>query len=148
MRNIKEYYVYILASKKNGTLYAGMTGNLGKRTVRHKAKNANQFAAKYDVDKLVYYEKYKNLEDAVKREKQVKKWRREWKLKLIEKQNPEWEDLFIKLIKIKNSGPLLHNQRSNFPRAGGGIRIMCYVFGVKNIDAYIIDGYTFSYNCR
>lgn len=96
---MSEHYVYILASKRNGTLYVGMAEGLGKRVVRHKDKRANQFAAKYDVDKLVYYEKHKSLEDAVKREKQLKKWRREWKVKLIEKQNPEWEDLFGDVIR-------------------------------------------------
>ena len=101
---MSKHYVYILASKRNGTLYVGMAGELSKRVIRHKDKRANQFAAKYDVGKLVYYEKHKSLEDAIKREKQLKKWRREWKIKLIEKQNSEWEDLFIKLIKIKNGG--------------------------------------------
>jgi putative endonuclease len=96
---MREYYVYILAGKKNGTLYVGMTKELGKRVVRHKSKRANQFAAKYDVDKLVYYEKHKSLEEAVKREKQLKKWNRRWKMKLIENHNPEWDDLFREVIK-------------------------------------------------
>jgi len=96
---MREHYVYILASRKNGTLYIGMTEELGKRVVRHKDKRTNQFAAKYDVDKLVYYEKHKSLEEAVKRENQVKKWRREWKIKLIEKQNPDWVDLFSDVIR-------------------------------------------------
>ena len=104
MAIMREYYVYILASKRNGTLYTGMTENLGKRVVRHKDRSANQFAAKYDVKKLVYYEKHVSLEDAVKREKQVKKWRREWKIQLIEKRNSEWEDLFGEIIKTKISG--------------------------------------------
>ncbi len=98
MAKMSEYYVYILASKRNGTLYAGMTGNLGKRAVQHKGQNTNQFAAKYDVNKLVYYEKQDSLETAVKREKQIKKWRRQWKIKLIEKTNPEWNDLFGEVI--------------------------------------------------
>jgi putative endonuclease len=101
---MQEYYVYILASKKNGTLYTGMSANLAKRVVRHKDKRANQFAAKYDVKKLVYYEKYKCLEEAVKREKQIKKWRREWKIKLIERQNLNWEDLTIGLIRKQITG--------------------------------------------
>jgi putative endonuclease len=96
---MQEYYVYILASKRNGTLYVGMTKELGKRIVRHKNKRANQYAAKYDVDKLVYYEKHKNQEDALKREKQIKKWRRQWKMKLIENHNPEWDDLFREVIR-------------------------------------------------
>jgi putative endonuclease len=96
---MREYYVYILANKKNGTLYVGMAKELEKRVVRHKSKKANQFAAKYDVDKLVYYEKHKSQEDALKREKQIKKWRRQWKMKLIENHNPEWDDLFREVIR-------------------------------------------------
>lgn len=95
---MQDYYVYMLASKRNGTLYTGMTEELGKRVVRHKDRRANEFTAKYDVLKLVYYEKYKSQKEAIKREKQVKKWRRQWKIKLIEKQNPEWDDLFSELI--------------------------------------------------
>jgi len=101
---MQENYVYILANKRNGTLYVGMTENITKRVVKHKGRRANWFAAKYDVHKLVYYEKQKSLEEAVKREKQLKKWRREWKIKLIEKNNPGWEDLFCELIKTKISG--------------------------------------------
>jgi putative endonuclease len=99
---MQEYYVYILASRKNGTLYVGMTEDIGKRTIRHKGRQANEFTAKYDVLKLVYYEKHKSLEEAIKREKQLKKWRRQWKMKLIEKQNPKWQDLFGEII---NTGP-------------------------------------------
>ena len=99
---MQEYYVYILASKKNGTLYVGMAEDIAKRIVRHKGRQANKFTAKYDVLKLVYYEKCKSLEEAIKREKQLKRWRRQWKLKLIEKQNADWEDLFSKVI---NTGP-------------------------------------------
>jgi putative endonuclease len=95
---MSEYYVYILASKRNGTLYVGMTEDIAKRVVRHKDRRANQFAAKYDVGKLVYYEKHKSQEEAIKREKQVKKWRRQWKLELIEKYNSEWQDLFGEVI--------------------------------------------------
>jgi putative endonuclease len=101
---MQEYYVYILANKRNGTLYVGMTKDIAKRAVRHKDRRANQFAAKYDVDKLVYYEKYKSLEEAVKREKQAKKWRREWKIKMIERRNPEWKDLVGEVIKAKIGG--------------------------------------------
>lgn len=100
-----EYYVYILASRRNGTLYVGMTEDIAKRIVRHKGRQANEFTAKYDVLKLVYYETQKSLEEAVKREKQIKKWRRQWKIKLIEKHNPGWEDLFRTILKIKINGP-------------------------------------------
>ena len=91
---MQEHYVYILASKKNGTLYVGMAEDIAKRLVRHKGRQGNEFTAKYDVLKLVYYEKHKSLEGAVKREKQLKKWNRRWKLQLIEKHNPKWEDLY------------------------------------------------------
>ena len=102
---MQEYYVYILASKKNGTLYVGMTEDIGKRTVRHKGRRANEFTAKYDVLKLVYYEMHNSLEEAVKREKQIKRWRRQWKLKLIEKHNSGWRDLFGEVIEeMKNAG--------------------------------------------
>jgi putative endonuclease len=99
---MQEYYVYILASGKNRTLYVGMTEDIGKRIVRHKGRQANEFTAKYEVLKLVYYEKHKSLEETIKREKQLKKWQRQWKMKLIEKDNAEWQDLFGEVI---NSGP-------------------------------------------
>jgi putative endonuclease len=99
MDGMREYYVYILASKRNGTLYVGMTEALGKRVIRHKDRRANQFTAKYDVQKLVYYEKHKSPEEAIKREKQMKKWERKWKMRLIESRNPDWDDLFGKITK-------------------------------------------------
>jgi putative endonuclease len=118
---MQEYYVYILASGKNGTLYVGMTKDIGKRIVRHKGRQANEFTAKYDVLKLVYYETQKNLEDAVKREKQLKKWNRRWKIRIIEQFNPTWEDLFGKAIRqISSTGPSAENQRSNFRGQAGG----------------------------
>ena len=95
---MRGYYVYILASKRNGTLYVGMTEDIAKRIIRHKGRQANEFTAKYDVLKLVYYEKHKSLEEAVKREKQLKKWRRQWKMVLIEKQNHKWQDLSSEVI--------------------------------------------------
>jgi putative endonuclease len=102
---MQEYYVYILASRRNGTLYVGMTEDIAKRVVRHKGRQANEFTAKYDVLKLIYYETHKSLEEAVKREKQIKKWRRQWKIKLIEKRNPGWDDLFRTIMKTKITGP-------------------------------------------
>jgi putative endonuclease len=90
----KLFYVYILASDRNGTLYTGVTSNLEKRINEHKLKiHTNSFTAKYSVHKLVYYETTENAESAIAREKQLKKWNRKWKLDLIEKQNPEWKDL-------------------------------------------------------
>jgi putative endonuclease len=101
---MQEYYVYILASEKNGTLYVGMAEDIAKRAIRHKGRQANEFVAKYDVLKLVYYEKHKSLEEAVKREKQLKKWNRRWKIRIIEQLNPTWEDLFSKVINTNNLG--------------------------------------------
>jgi putative endonuclease len=87
-------YVYILANKKNGTLYVGVTSDLAKRVWEHKNKVYQGFSAKYGVDKLVYYETYEDIEFAIQREKQVKKWNRVWKAQTIMKLNPEWEDLY------------------------------------------------------
>jgi len=95
---VKAYYVYILASKKNGTLYIGMTSDLIKRVFEHKEGLVEGFTKKYNVKKLVYYEKTNNVEEAIKREKGLKKWKRNWKIELIEKQNPKWSDLYYELI--------------------------------------------------
>jgi putative endonuclease len=89
-----EYFVYILASKRNGTLYTGITDNLLRRVIEHKEKLNSGFTEKYGVDKLVYFEVYKYIDEAIKREKNIKKWKREWKIKLIETENKEWKDLF------------------------------------------------------
>jgi len=89
------YYVYILASKPNGTLYIGVTNNLFSRIFKHRLKiNKNSFTAKYNVDKLVYYEEYQYIKDAILREKQMKVWKREWKIRLIKEENSVWRDLF------------------------------------------------------
>ena len=89
------YYIYILASNRNGTLYIGVTNDLFARSFQHKLKiNKDSFTAKYNVDKLVYYESYQYIQDAIEREKQMKAWKRQWKMELIEKENPTWRDLF------------------------------------------------------
>ena len=93
-----QYYVYILANKRNGTLYIGVTSDLVKRIYEHKQKLVDGFTKKYGVDMLVYYELTENIDSAIQREKQLKKWNRDWKLSLIEKDNPKWEDLYPKLI--------------------------------------------------
>ncbi|MDW7771675.1 MAG: GIY-YIG nuclease family protein [Desulfobulbaceae bacterium] len=92
--NMKYFYVYILSSKRNGTLYTGMTSNLIKRTYEHKNGMVEGFTKKYRVHNLVWYEVHESAESAIRREKQIKKWQREWKMKLIEKDNPGWLDLF------------------------------------------------------
>ena len=91
----RNYYVYILASKRNGTLYIGVTNNLFNRSFQHKIKeNKNSFTAKYNINKLVYYEIFADIREAIAREKQLKRWKRKWKIELIEKDNPTWRDLF------------------------------------------------------
>ena len=92
-----QYFVYMLASKRNGTLYIGVTNNLLERVNQHKNNLVDGFTKKYDVHNLVYYEAYKNINDAITREKCVKKWKRKWKLELIESFNPNWEDLYYTL---------------------------------------------------
>lgn len=91
---MKAYYVYILASQRNGTLYTGVTSDLVKRVYEHKSKNVDGFTQKYDVDQLVYFEQYVTAEEAIIREKRIKEWKRAWKLELIEKDNPDWRDLY------------------------------------------------------
>ena len=91
---MKTYYVYILASQRNGTLYVGVTSDLLKRVWEHKNKTVKGFTEKYEVDMPVYYEETSDVRVALQREKTLKKWKREWKLALIEKENPEWRDLY------------------------------------------------------
>ncbi len=93
----KKFYVYILCSDKLGTLYIGLTSNLQKRIWEHKSKAIEGFTKKYNVHKLVYFEEYDNFEAAVKREKNMKAWKRDWKIKLIDQHNPDWSDLSLSL---------------------------------------------------
>ena len=93
-----EYYVYILASKKNGTLYIGVTSDLIKRVYEHKNELVESFTQKYAIHNLVYFEITESIESAIMREKQLKKWNRAWKINLIEKSNPGWNDLYLDLI--------------------------------------------------
>jgi putative endonuclease len=95
---MKQYYVYILASQKNGTLYVGMTSDLIKRVYEHKQNLIYGFSKKYSVHNLVYYEYYSEAQEAIMREKQIKKWNRKWKLRLIEEKNPKWSDLYNEII--------------------------------------------------
>jgi len=90
----KQFYVYILASRHNGTLYTGVTSDLVKRAWQHRNDEIDGFTKKYDVKRLVYYETHQTAEPAIKRENQIKKWNRQWKLRLIEEGNPDWKDLF------------------------------------------------------
>lgn len=90
----KLFYIYILASDRNSTVYIGVTSDLEKRIQQHKSKTyEGSFTSKYSVEKLVYYESTEDSESAIAREKQLKNWTRQWKLDLIEKENPQWKDL-------------------------------------------------------
>ena len=92
------YYVYILASKRNRTLYVGVTNDLMRRVNEHKDGIASEFTRQYNVARLVYYERTPYHVAAIQREKQIKAWKRKWKLELIEKMNPEWKDLYDGLV--------------------------------------------------
>jgi len=94
----KYSYVYILASKRNGTLYIGVTSDLVKRIYEHKNDLVPGFTKQYQVHVLVYYESAEDIESAIAREKQLKAWKRKWKLELIEKNNPNWKDLYSEII--------------------------------------------------
>ncbi len=90
----KQPAVYILASKRNGTLYIGVTSDLIKRTWEHTNDSVEGFTKRYRVHRLVYGEWHEDMESAIRREKQMKQWNRGWKLELIEKQNPDWRDVW------------------------------------------------------
>jgi len=87
------YYVYLLANKRNGTLYIGVTNDLERRLYEHKNNLVKGFTSRYNVHQLVYYEDVNDIQSALQREKQLKRWTRKWKLELIETVNPEWRDL-------------------------------------------------------
>jgi len=95
---MKRFYVYILASKRNGTLYTGVTSDLVKRVYEHKNGVVDGFTKKYGVCLLVWYEIHETFESAVEREKQVKHWNRDWKLELVEDFNPDWKDLYDSIL--------------------------------------------------
>ena len=94
---MKQYYVYMLASKRNGTLYIGVTNDLIRRVYEHKQGLLKGFTKKYNVRRLVFYEETNDVESAITKEKQMKKWKRQWKIDLIQENNPEWEDLYNKI---------------------------------------------------
>ena len=92
------YHVYILASKRNGTLYIGLTNDLSRRLYEHKQGLQQGFSKKYGVHQLVHAESFTDIRDAISREKQLKKWNRDWKINLIERDNPHWNDLYMALV--------------------------------------------------
>ena len=93
MKN-KNYYVYIITNKKRGTLYIGVTNNLKRRIYEHKNELVDGFSKKYHLHKLVFYETFNSIYDAIDKEKKMKKWNRKWKIELIENTNPNWNDLY------------------------------------------------------
>jgi putative endonuclease len=95
----KQGYIYIMSNKQNGTLYVGVTSDIAKRVFEHKNHLAESFTAKYHLNNLVYYEIFDDINNAILREKQIKKWHRAWKLKLINAFNPEWKDLYDDICK-------------------------------------------------
>jgi len=93
----KQYYVYILASRRNGTLYIGVTNNLVRRVWQHREGLIDGFTKRYDVEKLVHFECFDDVRQAIHREKRLKKWKREWKINLIQQSNVAWDDLYDQL---------------------------------------------------
>ena len=93
-RQAVAYYVYILASRKDGAIYLGITNDLVRRVYEHRTKAVRGFTSKYNVERLVWFEVYDDPVSAISREKELKKWKREWKIRLIEAQNPDWSDLY------------------------------------------------------
>jgi putative endonuclease len=95
---MKSYWIYILASKKNGSIYVGITNDLSRRVYEHKQKMIEGFTKKYNITLLVYAEEFYDVNDAICREKSIKKWNRGWKIKLIEENNPNWMDLYETIL--------------------------------------------------
>lgn len=121
---MKTFYDYIIASGKNGTIYNGVTNNLIKRVAQHKRKEIKGFTWKYEVSKLVWYEQTNDISFAIQREKQIKKWNRKWKIRLIEKENPEWNDLYFEIGGTEEmldlNFPLLERFMIGFPPGARG----------------------------
>jgi len=92
------YWVYILASRRHGTLYVGITNSLERRIAQHRAKEMPGFTTKYGVDRLVFYRGYGEVTAAIAFEKRLKRWRRDWKIRLIEEDNPHWDDLYLQSV--------------------------------------------------
>ncbi len=90
----KKYFVYLLSTKKNGTLYIGVTNDLLKRVFEHKSKSVAGFTKKYNITRLVWFDETSDVKEAIGKEKQMKKWKRAWKVRLIEESNPSWKDLY------------------------------------------------------
>ena len=100
---MKAYWVYILASQKNGTLYIGVTNDLERRIIEHKQELTEGFSKMYDVKMLVYFEQTPDVDAAIAREKQLKNWHRQWKINLVQSVNPEWKDLSLEFMDAETS---------------------------------------------
>ena len=114
--------VYILASRRNGTLYTGVTGNLEARVWQHKTDVFPGFSRKYGCKTLVWYEMHDDIFEAIAREKRIKEWKRAWKLQLIERENPDWVDLFDALRAIPETSILPEARALNLADLGPGVR--------------------------
>lgn len=95
---MKKGFVYIMSNKQDGVLYIGVTSDIVKRVYEHKNSFVDGFTKQYNLKNLVYYEVYDDIEEAIKREKQLKNWHREWKMELVNKQNPNWKDLYESIL--------------------------------------------------
>ena len=122
MREEHVYAVYVLASQPHGTLYIGVTNNLYRRVLEHREGRGSGFTRKYGVTKLVWFQDFNYVEDAIQRERSMKRWLRDWKIALIKKSNPDWHDLFPAMQKYEPKGPL-SGERTMGPRVGvAGLR--------------------------
>ena len=113
---MKTYFVYIVTSKRNGTLYTGVTNDLVRRVAEHKAGLVPGFTKKYKVDKLMWFETHNSIEAAIVREKQIKEWKREWKIDLFRDSNPDWSDLYPGLTRGP-SPPAVSSRRKPGPNS-------------------------------
>jgi putative endonuclease len=120
---MKSYFVYILASSRNGTLYVGVTNDLERRVVEHKKGLNEGFTKKYHVHRLVWFEEYGDINEAIAKEKRLKRWRRAWKIALIEEHNPDWTDLFIPLAGPQAAAELRAEMKNSVSsRPSGALR--------------------------
>lgn len=116
MRSRELSFVYMLASRRNGTLYTGVTSNLVGRVLQHKMSVHEGFTKTYEVHMLVWFEEHGDIREAIHREKQIKRWLRAWKIALIEANNPQWNDLFWKIVEPQAVAELQRAIRDSRPR--------------------------------
>lgn len=114
-------YVYILANRRNGALYTGVTSDLRKRVAQHRIGHTPGFATRYDIKRLIWFEAHGDIAAAIQRETRIKRWNRSWKIALIEAGNPDWDDLAVSLLGLEplSAAPTVQSQRAGdgFPRA-------------------------------